>query len=161
MNLKMMEYQLFDATDKILGRFCSQIAKKAILGERIVVINAKDAIISGSKRDIEQKYLDRLYKRTATKPSRGPFWPRRPDTLMRSVIKKMVPRKKIKGKEAIKRVHIYIQDIPERFKNRYQKLIPSEIMKADKSRLFYYNKYTTLESLCVKIGWNKKENIEA
>ncbi len=157
----MMEYLLFDATDKILGRFCSQIAKRALIGENVVVVNAKNAIISGSKRDIEEKYLARLKRRTATNPSRGPFWPRRPDTLMRGIIKKMLPRKKMRGKLAIKKVHIYIGEIPERFKNRYQKLIPTEINKVDKSRLFYYNKYITLESLCIRIGWNKKEGIEA
>jgi large subunit ribosomal protein L13 len=157
----MIEYLVLDAKDKIMGRFCSQVAKKALLGERIVVINAKDAIISGTKSNIEAKYLARLNIRTATNPRRGPFWPRRPDTLLRSVIKKMLPRKKIRGKEAIKRVHIYIGDIPERFKKRYQKLTPFEIQKANKSRLYYYNKYITLETLCQRIGWTKKEHIEA
>ena len=75
----MIEYQLLDAKDKILGRFCSQVAKKLLYGERVVIINAKDTIISGTKRNIEEKYLDRLNIRTATNPTRGPFWPRRPD----------------------------------------------------------------------------------
>jgi large subunit ribosomal protein L13 len=157
----MIEHLLFDAKDKILGRFCSQVAKKALLGENIVIINAKDAIISGTKSNIEEKYLARLNIKTATNPRRGPFWPRRPDTLMRNVIKKMVPRKKLRGKEAIRRVHVYIGGIPERFKKRYQKLTPTETQKADKSRLFYHNKYITLESLCLRIGWNKKEQVEA
>jgi len=47
----VIEYQLYDASDRILGRFCSHIAKKALLGEHIVIVNAKDAIISGTKRD--------------------------------------------------------------------------------------------------------------
>jgi len=157
----MIEYQLIDAKDKILGRFCSQVAKRALLGERIVIINAKDAIISGNKRDIEEKYLARLNISTATNPRRGPFWPRRPDTLMRSVIKKMVPRKKLRGKEAIKRVHVYIGEIPERFKKKYQQLTPAEIPNADKTRLSFYNKFITLETLCLRIGWNKNEKIEA
>ena len=156
----MQEYLLIDATDKILGRFCSQIAKKALLGEKIVIINAKDAIISGTKRDIHEKYLEKLNISTATNPRRGPFWPRRPDRFMRNVIDKMLPRKKLRGKEAIRRVHVYIGDIPERFKNRYQKLVPFEIDFADRKRLSYYNKYITLENLCSRIGWNKKE-IEA
>jgi len=157
----MIEYLLLDAKDKILGRFCSQVAKKVLLGERVIIINSKDAIISGSKKDIEEKYLARLKIHTATNPRRGPFWPRRPDTLMRQTIKKMLPRKKLRGKEAIRRVHVYIGAIPERFKKRYQKLTPTEIYKADKTRLFYYNKYVTLENLCKRIGWNKKELIEA
>ncbi|NVM44055.1 MAG: 50S ribosomal protein L13 [Candidatus Lokiarchaeota archaeon] len=153
----MQEYLLMDAKNKILGRFCSQVAKKALLGEKIVIINAKEAIISGSKRDIHEKYLNKLNISTATNPRRGPFWPRRPDTFMRNVIKKMLPTKKIRGKDALKRVHVYIGAIPERFQNRYQTLIPTEIPFSDKKRLSYYNKYITLENLCSRIGWNKLE----
>jgi hypothetical protein len=69
----------------------------------------------------------------------------------------MLPRKKLRGKEAIRRVHVYIGDIPDRFKNRYQKLVPIEINFADRKRLSYYNKYITLDNLCSRIGWNKKE----
>ncbi len=153
----VITYQLIDATNKILGRFCSQIAKKALLGENIVIINAKDAIISGTKRDIHEKYLAKLNITTATNPRRGPFHERRPDTFMRRVIKQMLPRKKLRGKEALKRIHVYITDIPERFKNRYQELKPIEINNVDRKRLSFYNKYITLENLCLRIGWNKKE----
>ncbi|MFX1338959.1 MAG: 50S ribosomal protein L13 [Promethearchaeota archaeon] len=156
----MLEYQLLDAKNKILGRFCSQVAKKALLGEHIVIINAKDAIISGTKGNIHDKYLSKLNISTATNPRRGPFWPRRPDTLMRNVIKKMLPRKKLRGKEALQRIHVYIEDIPERFKHRYKNLSPSEINNADKTRLSFYNKFITLENLCLRIGWKKRE-IEA
>jgi large subunit ribosomal protein L13 len=152
----VIEYQLLDAKDKILGRFCSQVAKKALLGEYIVIINAKDAIISGNKRDIQEKYLNRLNISTATNPRRGPFWSRRPDNFMRDVIKKMLPRKKIRGKEALKRIHIYISEIPERFKKQYKNLTPINLAYADKKRLSYYNKYITLETLCLRIGWKKQ-----
>lgn len=152
-----IEYQLYDATNKILGRFCSIIAKKALLGEYIVIINAKDAIISGRKEDIHEKYLAKLEISTATNPRRGPFHERRPDTFMRRVIKQMLPRKKLRGKEAIKRVHLYISDIPERFKKKYQTLVPNEVNNVDKTRLSYYNRYITLEDLCQRIGWKKIE----
>ncbi|MHA1689336.1 MAG: 50S ribosomal protein L13 [Promethearchaeota archaeon] len=155
----MFKYLLLDAKDKILGRFCSQVAKKLLLGQHVVVINAKDAIISGNKRAIHEKYLARLKIRTATNPRRGPFHERRPDTFMRRVIKQMLPRKKLRGKEALSRVHVYIGDIPERLKKRYGKLISAEIKNADKRRLSYYNKFITLDNLCSRIGWNK-ENIE-
>jgi large subunit ribosomal protein L13 len=156
----VVEYQLIDASNKILGRFCSQVAKMALLGEYIVIINAKDAIISGTKRNIHENYLAKLNISTATNPLRGPFHERRPDTLMRRVIKQMLPRKKFRGKEALKRVHVYISEIPERFKTRYQNLVSIEIEYADKKRLSYYNKFITLDNLCQRIGWNKKE-IEA
>ncbi len=151
------EYKLYNASNKILGRFCSQIAKRALLGEYIVIINAKDAIISGSKGDIHIRHLAKLNISTATNPRRGPFHERRPDTFMRRVIKQMLPRKKLRGKEALKRVHVYIADIPKRFKIRYQNLEPNEIFNADKQRLSYYNRYITLENLCHRIGWKKTE----
>ena len=156
----MPEYLLLDATNKIFGRFCSQVAKKALLGERIVIINAKNAIISGNKYAIHNKFLERLNIGTLTNPTHGPFWSRRPDTIMRTAIKKMLPRKTIRGKEALKRVHVYISDIPERFKSRYQTLNSSNINNVDKTRLSYYNKFITLENLCLRIGWKKRE-IEA
>lgn len=154
----VIEYKLYDATNKILGRFCSQIAKKLLLGEYIIIINAKDAIISGTKRDIHERHLAKLNISTATNPRRGPFHERRPDTFMRRVIKQMLPRKKLRGKEALKRVHVYITGIPERFKNRYQNLVPTnEIFDADKQRLSFYNKYITLDNLCQRIGWKKSQ----
>ena len=153
----MQEYLLLDAKDKILGRFCSQVAKKVLLGEKVVIFNAKYAIVSGTKNNIHEKYLSKLNISTATNPTRGPFWPRRPDTLMRKVIKKMLPRKKLRGKDAIKRVHVYISEIPERFQKKYQKLTPQDIPNADKRRLSYYNKYITLENLCSRLGWDNKK----
>ena len=153
----MPEYTILDATDKILGRFCSQVAKRVLLGEYIVIINAKDAIISGTKSNIHENFLAKLNISTATNPTRGPFWKRRPDTFMRRVIKQMLPRKKLRGKEALRRVHVYISEIPERFKKRYQKLTPGEISHADKTRLYNAAKYITLGNLCQRIGWNKIE----
>ena len=154
----VIEYKLYDASNKILGRFCSQIAKKALLGEYIIIINAKDAIISGTKSNIHESHLAKLNISTATNPRRGPFHERRPDTFMRRVIKQMLPRKKLRGKEALKRVHVYITGIPERFKNRYQNLVTNEIFDADKQRLFFYNKFITLDNLCQRIGWKKNQS---
>ena len=148
----MIEWKKIDATDKILGRLASQVAKRLLLGENIIIINAQNAIISGAKDNIHEKFLARLNVHTATNPKRGPFWDRRPDTLMRRVIRKMLPRKKLRGKLALKRIHVYIKDIPERFEKRYQKIVPDDISNCDKTRLSYYKKYITLEDLCVRIG---------
>ena len=154
----MVEYKLIDVKDKILGRACTQIAKKALLGEYIVVINAKDCVISGEKSVIQNKYLEKLNIHTATNPRRGPFWPRRPDMFFRKVVWGMLPKKR-RGRDALKRIHVYITDIPDRFKNRYQTLTPLELHKADVSRLQY--KYINLETLCTRIGWKKISEAEA
>jgi len=154
----MVEYKLIDVKDKILGRACTQIAKKALLGEYIVVINAKDCVISGEKSVIQNKYLEKLNIHTATNPRRGPFWPRHPDRFFRKVVWGMLPRNR-RGRDALKRIHVYITNIPDRFKNRYQTLTPLELKKADVSRLQY--KYINLETLCTRIGWKKRSEAEA
>lgn len=154
----MADYLLIDATNKIMGRMASQVAKKALLGYNIVIINAKDTIISGNKREVFKNYLDKLNISTSTNPRRGPFHKRRPDTFLKRVIKQMLPRKTIRGKEATKRVHVYIGGIPDRFKKRYPNLKELELSKCEKERLRYYNKIITLENLCDRIGsWKKAE----
>jgi len=154
----MADYLLIDATNKIMGRMASQVAKKALLGYKIVIINAKDTIISGNKREVFKNYLDKLNISTSTNPRRGPFHKRRPDTFLKRVIKQMLPRKTIRGKEAVKRVHVYIGGIPERFKKRYPHLKELELSNCEKERLRYYNKIITLENLCDRIGsWKKAE----
>ncbi len=150
----MVEYKLIDVKDKILGRACTQIAKKALLGKYIVVINAKDCVISGKKNQIQKKYLEKLNIHTATNPKRGPFWPRRPDRLFRKIVWGMLPRNR-RGRDALARIHVYISNIPERFKNRYQKLTPLDIQYADVSRL--QNKFIHLETICTRIGWKNRE----
>lgn len=150
----MVEYKLIDVKDKILGRACTQIAKKALLGKYIVVINAKDCVISGKKNQIQKKYLEKLNIHTATNPRRGPFWPRRPDRFFRKIVRGMLPRNR-RGRDAFARVHVYISDIPERFKNRYQNLTPLDIQNADVSRL--QNKFIHLETICTRIGWKNRE----
>ena len=48
-------WKVVDATDMIMGRMCSQIAKLALLGEHIVVINSRHAIISGNRSQLLEK----------------------------------------------------------------------------------------------------------
>jgi large subunit ribosomal protein L13 len=154
----MADYLLIDATNKIMGRMCSQIAKKALLGYHIVVINAQDTLISGNKRDVYENYLDKLRISTSTNPKKGPFHKRRPDTFLKRVIKQMLPRKTIRGKEATKRIHVYIGEIPDRFKNRYQNVRELELSDCEKERLQHYNKIISLKNLCDRIGsWKKAE----
>ena len=43
---------IVDAKDLVVGRVASFCAKKALLGEEIIVINVDKAIISGNKKNI-------------------------------------------------------------------------------------------------------------
>ena len=105
---------VIDASDLILGRLATVVAKRALLGESIDVINCEKAIITGNKKAILGRYQQ---KREIGSPLKGPFFPRRPDMLVRRTIRGMLPYKRGKGKDAFKRVKCHI-GIPKGLENQ-------------------------------------------
>ncbi|MHA1129320.1 MAG: 50S ribosomal protein L13 [Candidatus Helarchaeota archaeon] len=108
-----MVTRVIDAENHILGRLASHVAKMLLLGERVIVVNSEKAIISGNRRKIIEFYKERSNIHTHTNPLRGPFWPKRPDNLLRRTIRGMLPWKKKRGRQAYKRLKVF-QGIPER-----------------------------------------------
>ncbi len=51
--------KVIDAKDLILGRLASLVAKELLNGEEIVIVNAEECAITGSKESILQKYRER------------------------------------------------------------------------------------------------------
>jgi len=108
------EWKLIDASNMVLGRLCSVAAKKALMGQKIVITNSKDAVISGRKNSIAAHYLHYKNIKTHTNHRKGPFRVGiRPDIFIRKTIKGMLPWSKPRGKDAYARVHSYISKIPE------------------------------------------------
>jgi large subunit ribosomal protein L13 len=152
------EWKLLDATDMIMGRMCSQVAKLALLGEHVVITNAKDAVISGRRNEILAKYVHlRRDIRNLSNPRRGPFHSSRPDTFIRQKIRFMLP-KNHRGAEALKRVHVYIAGIPAVKEAKYKGAEPIIVQNASKERLSH--KYVTVEDVCNNMGWTRKRGSE-
>jgi large subunit ribosomal protein L13 len=97
-----------DATDQIAGRLSSKVAKLVISGRRVVVVNAEKALISGSRTSVVNQWKERLELSSRVNPIYGPIHPRRPDNILRRMVRGMVPRKKPKGSLAMKRLRIYV-----------------------------------------------------
>lgn len=134
---------VIDATDKILGRLATQVAKKSLLGETIHIINCEKAIISGNKKRVFAQYKKRAERGIHTK---GPFLPRMPDRFVRRTIRGMLPYKKPRGSEAFKRILCY-KGVPQQFKD--EKIVTLE--GHDVSKLPYL-KYATVEEVCKFLG---------
>jgi len=96
---------LIDGTDQVLGRMATQVAKKLISGEEVVIINAEKVIISGSKKAVFEEYTHKFSQGGLRK---GPFYPRSPDRIVRRAIRGMLAYDKPHGKEAFKRLKVYI-----------------------------------------------------
>ncbi len=100
---------VIDADGAILVRLASIVAKRALRGEEITIINAEKVIITGNRDWILEKYREEREKKNVANPRRfGPKFPRRPDDILKRTIRKMLPYKKEKGRTALKRVKVYV-----------------------------------------------------
>ena len=106
---------IVDASGLVLGRLASHVAKRILIGENVVIINAEKAIITGSKKNIVEKFKTRLGTKTFQSQKFAPVHARRPDTYVRRVIRGMLPWKKPRGKNAFRKLKVYIS-VPKDYK---------------------------------------------
>jgi len=93
-----------DARDCILGRVASEVAQKVLAGQRVAVVNAEHAVITGNKEDTFETYQTRA----EVGSDRGPYYPKRPDRIFKRAIRGMIPYKKVHGREAFENVRVYV-----------------------------------------------------
>jgi large subunit ribosomal protein L13 len=96
---------IIDANGLILGRMASNVAKRLLNGEKIIIINSEKAAISGKKQHIVK---DKKAFLEVGHPRKGPYHPRRPDRIVSRTIRGMLPRKKPRGIQAFKRLRVYL-----------------------------------------------------
>lgn len=136
-----------NAEGLILGRMASKIAKRLLTGEKIVIVNAEKAVMSGRKRSKVAEAKEFL---AVGGVNRGPFHYRRPDRIVRKTVGGMIPSKKPKGKQARKRLKVFI-GIPDDLKNRKMETVPEAQAKKLTCPFF------TVGELAKRIGWNQGE----
>jgi len=139
---------IVDAEGQILGRMASLVAKILLSGQRVVIVNAEKAVISGNKRSIIEEYKEYvLSKKTWKMPEKGPKKYRRPDMIVKRAIRGMLPYKQWKGRMAYRNLRVYI-GVPEEYSNRPKIKFP----EADASRLA--RRYITIGELAKEVGWS-------
>ena len=142
-SMKHADITIINAKGLILGRMASVIAKRLLQGESIIVLNAEKAAISGKRLQIVKDAKTFL---EVGHPRKGPYHPRMPDKIVRRTIRGMLPRKKPKGKQAYKRLKVYL-GTPREFDGEETQTIPESNVKRLKSP------YITVEELAKEIGW--------
>jgi len=135
---------IIDAKGLILGRMSSIVAKRLLQGETIIVLNSEKAAISGKRLQIVKDAKSFL---EVGHPRKGPYHPRRPDRIVRRTIRGMLPWKKPKGRQAYKRLRVYL-GAPKEFDG---KEIQS-ILDASAEKL--KSPYITVGELAKEIGWS-------
>lgn len=138
---------VINADGLILGRMATYIAKRLLNGEELVIINAEKAILSGKKRS---KLKDAIEFLSVGQYRRGPFHYRRPDRIVRKSVRGMLPFKQPKGKQAYKRLKVYM-GVPSNLKDQKMETLPNA--QAKKLTCPYF----TVGEFSKEIGWNAGE----
>jgi len=134
---------IIDARGLILGRLCSYVAKKALLGYTIDVVNVEQAIVTGDKKFVLAKF--RRFSEMGT-PVQGPFIGKSSRDLFKRSLKRMLPHKRARGVEALARVKAY-KGLPARFSDQKMETLEN----ANVSKL-PNTKYVNLEQVTKFLG---------
>ena len=93
-----------EARDCILGRVASEVAQRALDGERVAVVNAEHAVITGT----EESTMETYRTRAEVGSDQGPHYPSRPDGILKRAVRGMLPYKRERGREAYENVRVYV-----------------------------------------------------
>ncbi|MEB3780012.1 MAG: 50S ribosomal protein L13 [Desulfurococcales archaeon] len=136
-----------DGSGMILGRLASIVAKKLLEGYRIHVVNAEKIVVSGDPVKLKQ-----FYKRTILgvkshyshrlRPKR----PRSPTRLFKHAVRGMLPKGNKRGREALKRLRVYI-GVPSELSGKEM------VSFKDASSERLAGKYIELGVIARELGW--------
>ena len=112
------DWVVFDASDKILGRFATKIADKlrgkdkstytphVDGGDFVVVINADKVKVTGNKAEKKKYYKHSLYPGGLKEKSYKEVLESTPERIIENAVKGMLPKNKL-GKSIIKKLKVY------------------------------------------------------
>lgn len=108
--------KIINGEDAVLGRLASYVAKEALKGEEVAVINSEKVIITGNRTWINNDFIRK--RKMAGSGQRGPKHPNPDYMVVKRVIRGMLPNHRFgKGRDAFKRIKCY-KGIPAEFKDK-------------------------------------------
>jgi len=150
---------IINAEGYVLGRLASFAAKRALMGDKVIVVNAERALISGTKTGIQKEVRLRLGIRNWGNPKRGPFLYKRPDRFVRDVIRGMLPYNKNRygprGRAAFKNVIVFMGVPEEEIKKFDKNFNPENINEISNKYLQKkpLKKYVSVLEFCKMLGY--------
>ena len=118
--------KIINGENLLLGRLCSYVAKIALLGEEIKIVNCDKVVISGDKKKVFAQ--EKIKRERKGYPLKSAKLSKQSDRFVRRAVRGMLPHKKERGQLAYKKVMCYTQ-VPEEFKDNMETI---ESAKADK-----------------------------
>lgn len=105
---------VIDAEGLVLGRLASNVAKRLLNGEEIVIVNAEKALVTGGKEDVIAHFR---HRRDVGSGRKGPIYPRTPHMMLKRSVRGMLPYYKPRGRTAYKRLKVHIS-VPKELKGK-------------------------------------------
>ena len=136
---------IVDAKDLLVGRMAVHVAKAALLGQEVHVINCENAVISGKKQEVVDAYL---HKQQRGVPAKGPFIHRKSHDIVKRTIRGMVPYRKEHGKKAFSRIKCY-NGVPPAFAGKESEFVQFKDAHVSKLPVF---KYVTVGRISQVLG---------
>ena len=134
---------IIDANGLILGRLASTVATRLLAGEKIDIINAEMAVVSGRSGTIFREYRDIMEIGSA---EYGPYFPKRPERILKRTVRGMLPYKRESGRKAMANLKVHV-GVPAQFAGKEAEMIEAAAMSRLSSR-----KYVRLGDVSRKLG---------
>ncbi|MBU2503760.1 MAG: 50S ribosomal protein L13 [Nanoarchaeota archaeon] len=104
--------KVIDGKNAVMGRLASYVAKEALKGEEIAIVNCEQVRITGNKVDIEANF-ERKRGRVGS-GQKGPKHSRNSHMIVKRAIRGMMPNHRFgRGKVAFGRIKCYVGIPPE------------------------------------------------
>jgi len=108
--------KIIDGKNAVLGRLASYVAKEALKGEEVAILNCGQIIITGSKKNIKENFENR--KKRIGSGQQGPKVSMTSEKIVKRAIRGMLSNhRKGRGKDALARIKCYA-GMPEEFKDK-------------------------------------------
>ncbi len=95
---KKVSKLVIDAEGSVMGRIASFVAKQALFGKEIIVVNSDKAIITGTKKNILANYVQKRARGGYSQ--KGPYFPTIPELIMKRTIRNMLAFRQVRCERA-------------------------------------------------------------
>lgn len=120
---------VIDANNAVLGRLASYVAKQSLLGNKVIVVNCNEAVITGRRAGIIEEYRESRARGGSSQ--KGPNFPKEAFRIVKRTVRGMLSYKQGRGEAALKRVICY-NDIPKEYESSKKSI---EIVSADNKKV--------------------------
>jgi len=107
--------KVIDGKNAVLGRLASYVAKEALKGEDLVILNCEQVVITGNRKNIEEKFREKRARVGSSQ--KGPKHSRSSEKIVKRAIRGMLPdHRRGRGRIAYKRIKCHV-GVPKEFQD--------------------------------------------